>query len=165
MGPTQHLYERWDEFLQGWPASRLSTMSLDEYVKAGLKDTFTYWMESRLVELGSIWGGSAFKFGVFSRRDQDDKTSDDKLSYSATHGWYTTLGSTAEQAFERVREHLGQVAALAERGDLYGVDRLGLLGDAYRWKVAFHYQDRRSPDSFIPYSGSRLFPSAATCPR
>ena len=41
-------------------------MTLDEYSKIGDKHTFTYWLESRLDQLGSIWGGSSFKFGIFN---------------------------------------------------------------------------------------------------
>ena len=38
----------WQEFLQAWPLERLRTMSLSDYTAAGDKETFTYWMESRL---------------------------------------------------------------------------------------------------------------------
>ncbi|MBI5695298.1 MAG: hypothetical protein HZC51_06080 [Nitrospirae bacterium] len=58
------------EFLKVWPVERVRSMTLEEYTSAGSKDTFTYWIESRLDKLGSIWGGSAFKFGVFSRQDK-----------------------------------------------------------------------------------------------
>ncbi len=34
-----------------WPRARLATMTLDEYSQAGLKDSFTYWIESRLDRL------------------------------------------------------------------------------------------------------------------
>lgn len=50
-------YELWDEFLRVWPLARLATMTLDDYTQAGAKDSFTYWIESRLDKLGSIWGG------------------------------------------------------------------------------------------------------------
>ena len=101
MSDFQQKYDLWNEFLSVWPASRLAVMTLDEYTQAGSKDSFTYWIESRLDELGSIWGGSAFKFGVFSRKDTEDKKSDAKLSYSDTHGWYSSLGETAGAAFEK----------------------------------------------------------------
>jgi len=52
------------EFLQRWPSERLRTMTLPEYAAAGGKDTLVYSMESRLEDYGSIWGGSAFKFGI-----------------------------------------------------------------------------------------------------
>ena len=54
MSDFQTQYGLWDEFLTVWPASRLATMTLDEFTQAGSKDSFTYWIESRLEELGSI---------------------------------------------------------------------------------------------------------------
>lgn len=153
MSDFQQQYALWDEFLAVWPASRLAVMSLDEYTQAGSKDSFTYWIESRLDELGSIWGGSSFKFGVFSRKDTEDKTSDAKLSYSDTHGWYSALGTTAEEAFEQVRGFVAQVATLAAQGDLNGIEAFEQLGEAFKWKIAFHYQNRQQPvivDVFKP---------------
>jgi 5-methylcytosine-specific restriction endonuclease McrBC GTP-binding regulatory subunit McrB len=144
MSDFQQQYAIWDEFLSVWPAPRLATMTLDEYSQAGSKDSFTYWIESRLDALGSIWGGSSFKFGVFSRKDTEDKKSDAKLSYSDTHGWYSSLGATAEEAFEKVRGYVVQVAKLAAKGDLDGIDALP-LGEAFKWKIAFHYQNRQAP--------------------
>ena len=145
MSDFQQQYKLWDEFLTIWPASRLATMTLDEYSQAGSKDSFTYWIESRLDEMGSIWGGSSFKFGVFSRKDTEDKKSDAKLSYSDTHGWYSSLGATAEAAFEKVRGYVSQVAGLAAQGDGAGIEAFDHLGEAFKWKIAFHYQDRQAP--------------------
>lgn len=130
MSDYQERYQLWDEFLSVWPASRLATMSLDEYSQAGSKDSFTYWIESRLDELGSIWGGSSFKFGVFSRRDTEDKQSDAKLSYSDIHGWYSSLGHTAQEAFEKVRGFVVQVADWAAKGDLDAIESFEHLGEA-----------------------------------
>ena len=48
MSDFQRQYALWDEFLSVWPASRLATMTLDEYSQAGSKDSFTYWIESGL---------------------------------------------------------------------------------------------------------------------
>ena len=145
MSDLQKQYAAWDEFLSVWPASRLATMTLNEYSLAGSKDSFTYWIESRLDELGSIWGGSSFKFGVFSRKDTEDKKSDAKLSYSDTHGWYSSLGTTAEVAFEQVRGFVVQVADWAAKGDLEAIESFEHLGEAFKWKIAFHYQNRHEP--------------------
>lgn len=145
MSDFQQQYVLWDEFLAVWPRTRLATMTLDEYTQAGSKDSFTYWIESRLDEMGSIWGGSAFKFGVFSRSNTDDKRSDTKLSYSETHGWYSSLGATAEEAFQKVRGYVAQVADLAAQGDLDGIEAFDYLGEAIKWKIAFHYQHRQAP--------------------
>ena len=47
MSDFQKQYALWDEFLSVWPASRLATMTLDEYTQAGSKDSFTYWKKVR----------------------------------------------------------------------------------------------------------------------
>jgi 5-methylcytosine-specific restriction protein B len=140
----QH-YALWDEFLTVWPASRLAEMTLDEYISAGSKDSFTYWIEFGLAELGGIGGGSAFKFGVFSRKGSENKESNTKLSYSDTHGWYSSLGTTAAAAFEQVRGFVVQVADWAAKGDLDAIESFDHLGEAFKWKIAFHYQDRQTP--------------------
>lgn len=138
-------YSLWEEFLEEWPLSRLSEMTLDEYIKTGSQDTFTSWIESRLDKLGSIWGGSAFKFGVFSRDGSELKENTNRHSYSDTHGWYTALGGSAEEAFAKVRESVVRVAQLARSGDLESIEAFTGLGEAYKWKIAFHYQDRAKP--------------------
>jgi 5-methylcytosine-specific restriction enzyme B len=145
MSDLNKQYDLWDEFLTVWPASRLAEMTLDEYTKAGSKDTFTYWMEARLDKMGSIWGGSAFKFGIFSRKDTEAKPSDKTFSYSSEYGWYTALGDTAEQAFEQVRRGIVQIARFAAQGDLDAIESLDIFGEVYRWKIAFHYQNRQAP--------------------
>lgn len=145
MSDFQKHYALWDEFLSVWPTSRLATMTLDEYNQVGSKDSFTYWIEARLDQLGSIWGGSSFKFGVFSRKDNEDKTSDAKLSYSDTHGWYSSLGTTAESAFEQMRSFVTQVADWAAKGDTDAIESFAHLGEAFKWKIAFHYQSRQAP--------------------
>jgi 5-methylcytosine-specific restriction endonuclease McrBC GTP-binding regulatory subunit McrB len=134
-------YEAWDEFLKTWPIERLKTMSLPEYSKAGDQDTFTYWLEAKLAESGSIWGGSSFKFGVYSRKATTEKKSAEGLSYSAEYAWYTMYGETADEAFEKTRATIVAVAEAATRGDFDAVEN-AVLGDAVKWKIAFHYQDR-----------------------
>jgi len=144
--PSNALNTLWDEFLARWPLESLRTMSLDDYTQAGNKDCFTYWLESRTEDLGSIWGGSAFKFGVYSRRDQSAKSSstNSALAFSPTHGWLSKYGATAEQAFERVRGIVAEVARAAREGRLDAVEAAD-LGHATKWKIAFLYQDRAHP--------------------
>lgn len=145
MSDFKQQYDLWDEFLTIWPRARLATMKLDEYSQAGSQESFTYWIEFRLNKMGSIRGGSSFKFGVFSRKDTEDKKSDARLSYSDTYGWYSSLGTTVQQAFEKVRGYVAQVADLAAQGDLDGIDAFNHLGEAFKWKIAFHYQNRQAP--------------------
>lgn len=137
-------YAAWDEFLNTWPIERLKTMSLPEYSKAGDQNTFTYWLEVKLAESGSIWGGSSFKFGIYSRKDLTEKKSGEGLSYSAEYAWYTMYGATVEEAFERTRATIVTVAEAASRGDLDAVEG-SMFGETVKWKIAFHYQERSKP--------------------
>lgn len=134
----------WQEFLEAWPLQRLRTMTLSEYTAAGDKDTFTYWVENRLDKYGSIWGGSAFKFGIYSRNDTAKKEGDASLAYDGHYGWYRKFGETAEAAFEVVRGHVVAVAEASRAGRLEEIDK-SPLGQAYRWKIAFHYQSLQAP--------------------
>lgn len=145
MNDLQKQHELWDQFLKDWPISRLENMKLDEYTRAGYQDTFTYWLESKLDKMGSIWGGSSFKFGIYSRRDRSEKSSDNARMYSDTHAWYAMHGSSAEEAFENVRNHVVSVANLAKKGDLDSIQSIDQLGEKFMWKIAFHYQDRNNP--------------------
>lgn len=134
----------WDAFLSEWPLGRLRTMSLEEYTRAGDKHSFTYWMEGGLDEYGSIWGGSAFKFGIYSRNDSALKRGDTALAYDESYGWYRRFGSTPQEAFEAVRAEVVKVAEAARKGEFHVID-VSDLGPSYRWKIAFHYQDRSAP--------------------
>jgi len=138
------LYELWDQFLEIWPVDRVRSMSIDEYTKASSKDTFTYWLESKLDQLGSIWGGSAFKFGIYSRDDTEAKESTGKRSYSGEHGWLEKYGESPEEAFKTVKEEILRTIDAVTSSDISVIDEVD-LGHAYKWKIAFHYQDRQKP--------------------
>jgi 5-methylcytosine-specific restriction protein B len=69
----------WDRFLQRWPHEALGQMTLEQYTQSGGKDCFVYWLEVLTEKLGSMWGGSAFKFGIYSRKDQTVKPSEGGL--------------------------------------------------------------------------------------
>ncbi|MFT7879055.1 MAG: AAA family ATPase [Sulfurimonas sp.] len=141
---SQEKYAIWDEFLTKWPLDRVRKMTLQEYTEAGSQDTFTYWLESKLDSMGSIWGGSSFKFGVYSRKDTKHIESDSMRSYDENYGWYTYRGSTAQEAFENIREDIVEIIEAVQRGDLQTIDE-SQLGEVYKWKIAFHYQNRQSP--------------------
>ncbi|TDP83627.1 5-methylcytosine-specific restriction protein B [Aquabacterium commune] len=132
----------WDDFLAVWPAERLANMTLDDYTKAKDKDCFTFWLEERTEALGSIWGGSAFKFGIYARKNLTEKSGDAYTRYGATHAWSAKYGATEAEAFENVRKAIMQVALAASLGDLQGVENAD-LGPVIKWKIAFLYQDRK----------------------
>src|SRR5690349_3317729 len=134
----------WREFLQVWPLERLRDMTLAQYTTAGDKDCFIYWLEFRLIDYGSIAGGSAFKFAIFSRKDTVAREGDTSLAYDEHYGWYRRFGSSPEEAFQAIRGHVVAVAEAARDGRLDEIDS-SPLGAAYRWKIAFHYQPLQNP--------------------
>lgn len=138
------LYALWDEFSEEWSVDKLKTMDLPAYTKAGDKTAFAYWIEGRLDKLGSIWGGSAFKFGIYSRKDKTEKEDAGGAAYSDEYGWYSKYGSEENTAFQSIKDTVIAIAEAAQRGDLAAIEALD-FGEAIKWKIAFHYQDRTNP--------------------
>lgn len=138
------LYALWKEFCEAWPIEKLKVMDLPAYTKAGDKTAFTYWIESRLEKLGSVWGGSAFKFGIFSRKDKTEKEDGGGASYSDEYGWYSKYGSEEPVAFQAVKKAVIAIAEAAQTGDLAEIQAID-FGEAIKWKIAFHYQDQSNP--------------------
>lgn len=145
----------WDDFLQRWPLEALPSLTLPQYSTAGDSDSFTYWLEAKTENLGSIWGGSAFKFGIFSRKDKTVKESGGGSSYSDLYAWYSKYGDTPEAAFERVKSIILAVATAARCGDFAVVEQAD-LGSATKWKLAFLYQNRAAPTILPIYRASWL---------
>lgn len=143
--------ELWDEFLEAWPVEAVETLTLTQYTSSAddrLGDNpeypFTYWLESITNDLGSIWGGSAFKFGIFKRAKKEEKTADKSRSYSDDYGWYAKFGDDPETAFKNVKSAILEIIKNVKNGRLDLIDK-SPIGDVVSWKVAFLYQDRNNP--------------------
>lgn len=136
---NEQLHELWHQFRAVWPADRVRSMSLEEYTLAGNKETFIYWMESRLDKLGSIWGGSSFKFGIYSRSDRGPRENVGGRVYSENYAWMRKYGDSEKEAFENIRLLIVEVIDAVHRNELERIDQID-LGGAYKWKIAFHYQ-------------------------
>ena len=138
------LYKLWDEFLADWPISRLREIGLEEYTKAGSTDTFTYALEVKFANLGSIWGGSAFKFGIFSRNPNGklkDYKPNSKQIGTSEYAWYRKFGLTKDDAWNTVKEKVVLIAEAAASGNFAAVDKID-FPHVVKWKIAFLYQDR-----------------------
>lgn len=63
------------EFLERFPIKSLENITLEEYALGheGYKDSFCYWIETRLKKFGYIYGSTALKFGVYFGTYGDDK--------------------------------------------------------------------------------------------
>lgn len=151
----QELLKLWNEFLELWSLSRIEVMTLQEYTNAGSQDSFAYWIEVKLAVLGSIWGGSAFKFGVFSRDKKESKENAAGRSYSENYGWYTKYGINENIAFAKVKSLIIEVIKAIQSGETAKIDSID-LGDSFKWKIASLYQNREHPRVVTIFSRDAL---------
>lgn len=134
----------WDEFLDLWPVKKVHAMTLPDYTAIATPDCFTACLESKTQNLGSIWGGNAFKFGIFRRNADDVKDSDSSLTYGSEYAWRTKLGSTPEEAFATVKKEVIRIIDAIQAGNLAAIQS-DALWPMVAWKIAFLYQNRDKP--------------------
>jgi 5-methylcytosine-specific restriction protein B len=137
---VEELYNIKKDFLKNWPISRLESMTIVEYTNLD-KSSFCYWVESITTNLGSIWGGSAFKFGVFKRDnlEKGDYSKSGKIA-NGEYSWYSKYGKDKEEAFITIRTNIIQIAKNAQEGNLKNIELID-IGNSYKWKIAFLYGD------------------------
>ena len=145
----------WSHFLEVWPPDRVRDMSLEDYTNLNRSDAFVYWLEKRTEALGSIWGGSAFKFGIYRRAQTDPKEPGGGRIFGDRYAWMDKYGETEEEAFATVRTRLTDVINAARTGNLEAIDRID-FSPAVKWKVAFLYQSREDSRLLAIYKEGRL---------
>jgi 5-methylcytosine-specific restriction protein B len=145
---SQQQQQLWDDFLAEWPPERVTKMTLEEYCKVGSTDTLISWLEIRTEKLGSIWGGSAFKFGIYHRNDTVPKEPTGGRIWGENYAWYVKYGDTPETAFAAVRDRLVSIVEAAQAGNLDAIDEID-FSEAVKWKIAFLYQSPEAP-SILP---------------
>ncbi|OSQ26402.1 hypothetical protein CCON61_00260 [Campylobacter concisus] len=114
-------------------------MTLEQYTGVKSKDTFTFWLESKTENLISIWGGSAYKFGIFKRAQNDvEKELKSGQTGDTEYGWYEKYGETRNQAFQKIKSLILQIIKYAQNKEFENIDDID-LGNAIKWKIAFLY--------------------------
>ena len=133
----ENLYQLKETFLQEWPLPRIQNMTLEEYTNLD-KTSFCYWLEAKTHDLGSIWGGSSYKFGIYKRRDISTTITVDNRITDGEYAWFQKYGATKEAAFQTVKNTIVSIIQNAQNNTLENIDAID-LGDAYKWKIAFMY--------------------------
>jgi 5-methylcytosine-specific restriction endonuclease McrBC GTP-binding regulatory subunit McrB len=136
---NETLYQLKESFIQEWPLLRIRSMTLEEYTNLD-KTSFCYWVEATTTDLGSIWGGSAYKFGVFKRKNLESTTSKENLLTDGEYGWAKKYGTTKEIAFQNIKNILLTIIENSQNNTIEHIDEID-LGDAYKWKIAFLFGD------------------------
>lgn len=130
----------YEEFLKTFPIDYLKEMPLEKYTNLNKEDSFCYWLEFKTKELASIKGGASFKFGIYryNKRPKENNLIQTDESYA----WYRRYNkTTAEEAYNVVRDSIVSVAEHAQRGELESIDKINILGDVVKWKIAFIYSN------------------------
>ncbi|HDZ4975313.1 TPA: McrB family protein [Campylobacter jejuni] len=140
----QEMLDGFLNFQEVWTLEKVKNMTLEEYTNIKKdnpnRDDFTFWIESKLDNLGSIWGGSAFKFGIYRRNDESQKESSSGRLYSQNYAWIAKYGNNENEAFNNIKEKIIQIIQASQDNNLKAIEKID-FGNAIKWKIAFHYQD------------------------
>jgi len=148
----------WDDFLVRWPREELKNLTLEQYVavkdrKTGVYDTFIYWLETKTIELGSIQGNTAIKFGIYKRLGAAKKQKN--IIDGEFYSWKSSYGNSEEEAFSKIRSLLIKIAKLAYKGDLEAIENIEMF-PLVKWKIAFMYQNQSNPSLINIFSKKLL---------
>lgn len=128
----------YNEFQSKFPLEKIKNLKLEEYTNLNREDSFCYWLETKTESLGSIWGGSAYKFGIYKASGEikpSNKTLDDGV-----YAWYKKYGTTREEAYKAILTNIVKVAEAAKNKNFTLIDTID-LGISYKWKIAYLYSD------------------------
>ncbi|MGF1746215.1 AAA family ATPase [Vibrio minamisatsumaniensis] len=132
----------WRDFLTRWPREKLNDLTLEQYVSVNDDDTFTYWLETKTRELGSIQGNTSAKFGIYKRNGEGKAQSG--IGHGPVYTWRNRYGNNESMVFDYVKNVLIQVAQAAYEGDLDKIDLID-FAPLVKWKIAFLYQNQEKP--------------------
>lgn len=127
------------KFVADYPINRIASLTLDEYV-CGLKmtahdhyDSFCYRIETELMKLGNMKGGTADKFGVYMSQVDG--------SYRFTKKY----GNNLEDAFASVKN---EIVGLLQAGQELNFDEIeeSKIANLFKYKLLSTY----FPTSYLP---------------
>lgn len=127
------------EFLEQWSISRLENMSLEEYTNHD-NTSFCYWVDKKTDQLGTIKGGSPYKFGIYKQSEKSSTITQDNRIADKEFAWFKKYGNTKEKAFETVKGLIIKIVKAVSNNQLSEIDSID-LGESYKWKIAFLYSD------------------------
>lgn len=134
------LYKR---FQLEFPLETLGNMPLEKYTNLNRSDSFCFWLESLTSKLGSIWGGSSYKFGIY-RYHKSPRSNDTRIKFDDAYAWYAKFDAdNRDSAYSIVLNAILKVASAARSGEYGIIDNITELGNSYKWKIAFLYSEEK----------------------
>lgn len=120
------------KFVAGYPINCIASLTLDEYV-CGLKmtahdhyDSFCYRIETELLKLGNMKGGTADKFGVYMSQEDG--------SYRFTKKY----GDNLEDAFVSVKNEIERLLLAGQNQDLDKIEE-SKIANLFKYKLLSTY--------------------------
>jgi len=128
------------EFLEYWTIDKIKSMTLEEYVSVGDKNTFCQWLETKTRALGSIKGINSSKFGIYKRSNTTKMPKN--LKNDNQYSWQKFYGETRKEAFENVKKEILKIIEYSEKGEFEKIDDLHLTLFV-KWKIAYLFSNER----------------------
>lgn len=135
---NENLHKLKQDFLDYWTLDKLEIMTLEQYTDTKRENSFCYWLEHITRDLGSIVGGSSYKFGIYKMGATSKTESATNRTNDGEYAWHTKYGNERESAFESLKKAIIKIAKSAQNNSLEIIDEID-LGHAYKWKIAFLY--------------------------
>ena len=124
-----------EEFIKRFSRQKLETMTVDEYSlnkqdNALSKESFCYWVETKLRGLGSIKGATADKFGTYFGETKSDPT------------YKRHWTSWTNESFETIREALIELYAAGKNEDIETIKK-SKISPMFKGKILSLYFPHR----------------------
>ncbi|UPA29939.1 DUF3883 domain-containing protein [Terrisporobacter glycolicus] len=110
------------EFIDRFPPDQIMTMEIDEYIVGKKNDdnteSFCYWLETKLMELGKIKGGTTAdkKFGVYFGSRKNDA----ERKYRTIPKWDKQLNPY--KAFDCIKDEIVELLSVGVKSDYDAID-------------------------------------------
>jgi 5-methylcytosine-specific restriction enzyme B len=130
-------YAEQSEFMATWPLEKVRNMTLEEYTNSE-NTSFTYWLERKTENNGSIWWGRSFRYGIYKRKNKDHIAEKDKFQTDGEYGWLAKFGNTREEAFSNVKKTVVEIIEASLSNNIEAIDNIN-FNYGVKWKITFLY--------------------------
>lgn len=129
------------KFIQLFPENQILNMQLDDYVVGKGGESFCYWLESKLRELGSIKGGSTAdkKFGLYYSKVEQ--------AYKTIQKWNKNL--YVQDAFDNIKVSINELLKAGQIVDIESISN-NSLSPMFKSKILATYYPKKYLNVFAP---------------
>ena len=102
-----------EKFKNDFPLDLILDMTLEDYASRGIgKDSYCYWLERKLDEIGEMKGrANSKRFGVFYSKKEED------------YIWTKKYGDNLDDAFKNVKNAIYDLIASAQKKDYKSIEQ------------------------------------------